>query len=174
MAGSTMWLGREVDALATQWLAQLTSWQPFSGDRDQQICITCVRYAEELQLDETPHSMLHPIAAAIDDRVTGCFTTIAFQRYGQLAESGWSFGIENGIVKVVPPGISIFFDEDEVAAEAGDLRFDLTVLYSELLGIAVAAVLHRHSTIARAVRTAVEPRVQELADQLIREVCGPH
>ena len=173
MAGSTTWLGREVDALATQWLARLADWQPFTGDLEQQICLTCVRYAEHLQLDETPHSMLHPISEAIDDRVMGCFHSITTQRYGHLCELGWAFDVVDGVVRVVPPGVSIFFDEDEVAAEAGDLRFDLTILYSELLGIAVAAVLHRHSAIARAVRAAVEPRVQELADQLIREVCGP-
>jgi hypothetical protein len=173
MAGSTTWLGREVDALASQWLAQLPKWQPFSGDPDSQICINCVRYAEQLQLDETPHSMLHPIAEAIDDRVMGCFYSIAIERYGHLSELGWSFDVVDGIVRVVPPGVAIFLDEDEVASEAGDLRFDLTLLYSELLGIAVTAVLQRHSAIARAVRAAVEPRVQELTDQLIREVCGP-
>ncbi len=173
MAGSTTWLGREVDALATRWLAQLAQWQPFAGDADRQICILCVRYAAHLQLDETPHSMLHSIAEAIEDRVMGCFSSISTERYGHLIEAGWDFGVEDGIVRVLPPGVSIFFDEDEIAAEAGDLRYELSQLYTELLGIAVGAVLQRHPAIARAVRSAVEPRVQQLADQLIREVCGP-
>jgi hypothetical protein len=172
MAGSTTWLGREVDALATRWLSQLAEWRPFGADTDGAICISCVRYAAQLQLDETPHSMLHPIAEAIDDRVMGCFSSIATERYGHLIDSGWSFGVDDGIVRVLPPGVSIFFDEDEVAAETGELRYELTQLYTELLGIAVGAVLQRHPAIARAVRAAVEPRVQEMADQLIREVCG--
>lgn len=173
MAGSTTWLGREVDALATQWLSQLGKWRPFAEGADRTICGVCIRYAEQLQLDETPHSMLHPLAEAIDDRVMGCFHSIATERYGHLAELGWSLDVIDGIVRVVPPGTSIFFDEDEVAAEAGDLRFDLTELYSELLGTAATAMLRRHRTIARAVRATVEPRVQALADQLIREVCEP-
>jgi hypothetical protein len=171
--GSTTWLGREVDALATQWLARLSDWQPFPDGAASEICLTCVRYAAQLQLDETPHSMLHPIATAIDDRVSACFQRIADDRYAHLAESGWTFGISGGVVRVLPPGTSIFLDEDAVAAEAGDLRFDLGMLYTDLLAIAVGAVLQRHPAIARAVRAAVEPRVQQLADQLIREVCGP-
>jgi hypothetical protein len=172
MSGSTTWLGREVDALATHWLANLAGWQPFGAHVDRRICITCLRYAEQLQLDETPHSMLHPIAEAIDDRVMGCFHSITSERYGHLVEAGWSLDVVDGAVQVVPPDVSIFFDEDEVAAEAGDVTLDLTLLYSELLDIAVIAVLRRHSAIARAVRNAVEPRVQGLADELIREVCG--
>ncbi len=173
MAGSTTWLGREVDALATRWLAGLADWKPFAADADRHICLTCVRYAEQLQLDETPHSMLHPMAEAIDDRILGCFHSIATERYGHLVDSGWSLDIVDGIVKVLPPGTAVFLDEDEVAAEAGDLRFNLVLLYTELLGIAVGAVLQRHPAIARAVRSAVEPHVQQLTDQLLREVCGP-
>ncbi len=173
MGGSTTWLSREVHALVTQWLNKVTGWEPFSADAARKVCSICVRYAGEFQLDETPHGMLHPLAEAVDDRVLGCFYSIGTERYGHLLELGWSFDVVDGIVRVVPPGISIFLDEDEVAAEAGDLRFDLTAVHSELLGIAVTSVRTRRAEIVRAASAAADLKVQALADQLIREICGP-
>jgi hypothetical protein len=185
MAGSTTWLGREVDRVATEWMQHLGSWQPFADSADtaadRQICSVCIRFARHLQLDETPHHMLHALAAPIDKMIAECYGTIANERYEHLLDRGWSFGLEDGIVRVVSPGgeevVAIFkpreWDEGDTTDDPGEVRFQLIMLYADVLGIAVGAVLQRHAAITRAVRATVEPAVASMTHELISEICGP-
>lgn len=183
MAGSTTWLGREVDRAATEWMQQLTKWQPFPDAEeaaDRQVCTVCIRFARHLQLDETPHRMLHALAAPIETLVSDCYNTIANERYEHLHDQGWWFGLDDGIVRVVSPSgeevIAVFkpreWDEGDSTIDPGEVRFQLIMLYADILGIAVGAVLQRHAAITRAVHATVEPAVASMAHQLIEEICG--
>ena len=62
-------LDREVDRITEAWLSGLGIWQAESAPGVRGICRTCLRYAEDLALDELPHDLLHLLASALEDLV---------------------------------------------------------------------------------------------------------
>jgi hypothetical protein len=171
MAGSTVWLEREVSTLLVRWLGRLSDWTPFGLGGGTEVCLTCSRYRASLQLAEVPHALVHPIASPIDDLVAHCFLTIAAERYDVLLEHGWSIALDNGLVRVGAPAV----DGEEAPGPtpaAARLRLELTQLYTDLLGRAIYTVQQSTPEIAAALTVTVEPVVQRLAAELVEEVCG--
>ena len=171
MAGSTVWLEREVSALVVRWLGGLTAWRPFGAGGGTEVCLTCVQYRESLQLTDVPHALVHPIASPIDDLITHCLVTIAAERYDCLLENGWSISVDNGLVRVEGPA-QPSWGEYGPAPEVTELRLALTQLHTDLLGRAISTVQHHSSDIAAALHATIEPVVRRLAAELIDEVCG--
>ncbi|MFC0680712.1 hypothetical protein ACFFGH_23010 [Lysobacter korlensis] len=174
MAGSTIWLEREVGALIVRWLDRLPDWTPFSDRDEGAACLTCARYSASLQLSDVPHTLVHQIASPIDDLVTNCFLTVAAERYEPLLAAGWSISVDNGLVRLVAPVHAPPRERHPApAADVAGLRLALTELHTDLLGRAVYTVQQNQRAIAGAVRATVEPVVWRMAAELIDEVCGP-
>jgi hypothetical protein len=172
MARATIWLGREVEQITLRWLQGLEGWQPFpsalTADADRHVCAICVAYSSRMLLDEVPHALLHDLVEPIDLLVKQSFVTVAAERHEDLNVHQWLEGQDDWAGADPDPethGWSL------LAAAA--VESELLKLYSDLLKIAVDAVLRHHPAIVRAVQAHVEPALQRFADQLIREVCGP-
>lgn len=63
-------LERELDRAVTQWLDWLPRWDPATARRRLNPCVTCPRWADELQLDEVPHGAVHALATSLDAVIT--------------------------------------------------------------------------------------------------------
>jgi hypothetical protein len=184
MTSTASRLERAVERLTVDWLRGVRDWTPFAaGDGRRSVCAICLRYAERFQLDETPHELLHALAAPVDALIRSAFTAAATERYGDLEEEGWWFGVEDGLVRVCTPAGSPVVDvlpsfgdrvpgADEVAETRGaGVRLELILIHAELVGSAVGGVLSRHPVLVRAVRDSVEPRLRSLSEQLLAEIC---
>ena len=184
MTSATSRLERAVERLTADWLRAVRDWTPFAaGDGGRSVCSTCLRYAERFQLDETPHQLLHSLATPVDELIRSAFAVAASNRYSDLEDEGWSFGVEDGLVRVVTPAgsqvvdvLPSFGDSGPGADEAGEIRgagvrLELILIHAEIVGCAIGAVLRRHPGIVRAVRDSVEPLVHSLSQQLLTEIC---
>ena len=183
MTSATSRLERAVERLTADWLRAVRDWTPFAADGGRSVCSTCLRYAERFQLDETPHQLLHSLAEPVDELIRSAFAVAASNRFSDLEDEGWSFGVEDGLVRVVTPAgshvVDILPSFSDRGAEADDaaetrgagVRLELILLHAEIVGCAVGAVLRRHPVIVRAVRDSVEPLVRSLSQQLFAEIC---
>ena len=173
MARSTIWLERETGTLIVRWLGELTDWTPFAEQEHSGPCLTCARYAPSFDLRDVPHSLLHRIASPIDDLVSGCWATVAAERYDHLLELGWRIALDNGLIAVAAPAIAGGQESAVPASDVAELRLELTELHSQLLARAIYTVQQNQHDIAAAVRATVEPVVRRMAAELIEEVCEP-
>lgn len=183
MTSATSRLERAVERLTADWLRSVRDWTPFADDGSRSVCSTCLRYAERFQLDETPHQLLHSLAEPVDELIRSAFAVAASNRYSDLEDNGWSFGVEDGLVRVTTPagapvvdvlpsfGDSAAGTDEEAETRGAGVRLELILIHAEIVGCAIGAVLARHPAIVRAVRDSVEPHIRSLSQQLLAEIC---
>lgn len=78
-------LDAEVDRVAEAWLSGLVIWRAESAPGLRGVCLSCLRYAEDLALDELPHDVLHLLGAALDGLVATHAATGGDAPLGDLA-----------------------------------------------------------------------------------------
>ncbi len=184
MTSAASRLERAVERVTADWLRAVLHWTPFAEDGLQRrVCAICLRYAERFQLDETPHQLLHSLAVPVDTLIRSAFSAAVTERYGDLEDEGWWFGVEDGLVRVLTPAGFRVVDvlpslretepgaDDAAETRGAGVRLELILIHAELFACAAGAVLRRHPVLVRTVRDSVEPRIRSLSQQLLAEIC---
>ncbi len=181
-------LERELDSAFYHWLAWLPSWVPAFGRRRYSACDVCPLYIDALGLHEIPHAPLHSLFGAVETLISHQFDREVDALFPDFRGSGeWEVSIAGGEVHIeTPEGHSL---EAVLAASgltggerplavvtperAAQVQIALERTHWALFEISVARLGVQKQLILRAIDAHVEPKVRELADALVAEVCEP-